>query len=128
MTPSSTAIHFFKAIWIRVKACLQINGVWSLFKCGLIWISGMPDSRDRYAASHNRPYKMYSCVCMCWSREAGAQCISAQPSLCEIMWSRVLCSSSTQATQPPCPSHFRLSLLAAFSRNRPRWSTPRKFH
>ncbi len=48
--------------------------------------------------------------------------------LCGIMWSRVMCPSSTQATQPTCPSHFRLSLLAAFPRNWPGWSTPKRFH
>jgi hypothetical protein len=47
-------------------------------------------------AGHRRP------VCS-WSLHS--------PFLRGIMWSRVMCSSSTQATQPPCPSHFRLSLL-----------------
>jgi hypothetical protein len=50
------------------------------------------------------------------------------PAPCGIMWSRVMCPSFTQATQPPCPSNFRLSLLAAFPRNGPKWSTPRRFH
>ncbi len=36
------------------------------------------------------------------------------PALCGIMWSWIMCPSSTQAIQPPCPSHLRLGLLAAF--------------
>jgi hypothetical protein len=36
-------------------------------------------------------------------------------------------SSSIQATQPPCPSHRRLSLLAALQRDGPGWNTSRRF-
>ncbi len=50
------------------------------------------------------------------------------PVLCGIIWSRLLCPSSTQATQPACPSYFRLSLPAAFPRNGHGWSTPRRSH
>jgi hypothetical protein len=45
------------------------------------------------------------------------------PALCGIMGSRVICPSSTQATQCPCLSHLRLSLLAALQRYGPGGNT-----
>jgi hypothetical protein len=55
---------------------------------------------------------------------------SAQPGPVWIYveYCRVMCPSTTQATLPSCQSHFRLSLLAAFPRDGPGRSTPRRFH
>jgi hypothetical protein len=46
-------------------------------------------------------------------REASVQWISAQPALCGIIWSRVMCPSSIQATHSPPKPFFWLGLLAA---------------
>ncbi len=63
----------------------------------------MPDSRSSYAANHINPSKKYSCVHKCGQgklvHSGSLLCLA----LCEIMWSRVMCPSSTQATQPPTP-------------------------
>jgi hypothetical protein len=80
------------------------------------------------AASFTRPDKIYIYAHMCQTKEAGVQWISAQPGLCGIMWSRVMCLAHLhQRPHPPLhPSHFRISLLAALQRNRPGWSTARR--
>jgi hypothetical protein len=46
--------------------------------------------------------------------------------LCGIIWSRVMCPSSTQVTQPLLPNYCRLSSLAALQRDGPGGSTPRR--
>jgi hypothetical protein len=49
------------------------------------------------------------------------------PALCRIIWSRVMFPTCTKATQSPCPSHLRLSLLSGLQRDGPGWNIPRRF-
>ncbi len=71
---------------------------------------------------------MYSYVCMC---QTGKWCTvdlcSAWP--CVKLCGVESCAPPLPKTlRRPCPSHFRLSLLAAFPRNGSGWSTTKRFH
>jgi hypothetical protein len=71
---------------------------------------------DRRSISYSKSIQPKKCtvvfVCACQTKLVYIKSLF-DPTLCGIMWNRVMCPSSTRATQPPYPSHFRLSLAAA---------------